>query len=313
MSQQPSEGSVPRPEDPGSAIDQLFRNASIGSNQWWRWVLGLIVIVAFWLGIGTLLQATGCGYLERTNALGVTCGDSFAAFVVIAGLGFALGLAGAWLTARVIHRKELKRFVTGRTSLDFRRYFFGVLVALTVSVVKLLVNRFIVGQEMVFQPPGGEFLIFLVVAVILVPVQSGFEEVFFRGYILQGLMQFLRNKIVLAILTAVIFALPHLANPEPWSYGFAPFVSALIASGLFFGIVVLSDGGLEVAMGYHAMSNLFIGLVANTETAAITSPSLFLIDVDRYSLFPNVLVEVLFLALALAILNHKYKWVKIGR
>ena len=84
-------------------------------------------------------------------------------------------------------------------------------------MVKLLVNRFIVGQEMTFQPPGGEFLLFLVVAVILVPVQSGFEEVFLRGYLLQGLMQFLRNKVVLAILTGVIFALPQLANPEPRS------------------------------------------------------------------------------------------------
>ena len=89
--------------------------------------------------------------------------------------------------------------------------------ALTVSMVKLLVNRFIVGQEMTLQPPGGEFLLFLVVAVILVPVQSGFEEVFLRGYLLQGLMQFLRNKVVPAILTGVIFALPHLANPEPRS------------------------------------------------------------------------------------------------
>ena len=36
-------------------------------------------------------------------------------------------------------------------------------------------------------------------------------------------------------------------------------------------------------------------------------------QVDRYLLFPNVLVDVLILVLALAILNHKYKWVKIGR
>ena len=34
----------------------------------------------------------------------------------------------------------------------------------------LVSDRFIVGQEMTFQPPGGEFLIFLVVAVVLVPV-----------------------------------------------------------------------------------------------------------------------------------------------
>ena len=61
-------------------------------------------------------------------------------------------------------------------------------------------------------------------------------------------MQLLRNKAVLAILTGVIFALPHHANPEPWSYGIAPHVTAPIASGLFFGIVVLSDRGLEFAL-----------------------------------------------------------------
>ena len=116
---------------------------------------------------------------------------------------------------------------------------------------------------MTFQPPGGEFLIFLVVAVVLVPV--------------------------------------------------APYLTSLITFGLFFGIVVLSDGGLELALRYHAMSNLFTGLVANTESEAIANPSLFLIHVDRYLLFPNVLVDVLILVLALAILNHKYKWVKLGR
>ena len=112
----------------------------------------------------------------------------------------------------------------------------------------LVSDRFIVGQEMTFQPPGGESLIFLVVAVVLVPV--------------------------------------------------APYLTSLITLGLFFGIVVLSDGGLELALGYHAMSNLFTGLVANTESEAIASPSLFLIHVDRYLLFPNVLIDVLILVLA---------------
>ena len=77
--------------------------------------------------------------------------------------------------------------------------------------------------------------------------------------------------------------------------------------------MVLSDGGLELVLRYHAMNNLFVGLMANTESAAIASPSLFLIHVDRYLLFPNVVVHVLIFVLALAILNHKYRWLKIGR
>ena len=273
----------------------------------------MIIIVAFWIGLGTGLQFVGCTLMKAIGAPGLTCGESVAVYAIFAGLGFALGLIGIWVTVRALHKKDFKRIVTGRPSFDARRYLFGLLVALTVSVVKLLVNRFIVQIDMTFQPPGWDFLFFFVVALILVPLQSGFEEAFFRGYILHALMQFLRSKVALAILTGIIFALPHLANPEPWKYGIVPYVAALIASGLFFGMVVMRDGGLELAMGYHFMSNLFTGMVANTESAAIASPSLFMLQIDRYLLFPNVLVDVLIFALALAILNHKYKWVKIGR
>ena len=56
------------------------------------------------------------------------------------------------------------------------------------------------------------------------------------------------------------------------------------------------------------MNNLFIGLVANTQVAAIESPSLFLIHVDRYGLFPDVVVSIVGFAVAGAILNAKYRW-----
>ena len=121
-------------------------------------------------------------------------------------------------------------------------------------------------------------------------------------------MQFWRNKLVLALAAGVIFALPHLANPEPWSYGIAPYVTSLVSFGFFFGIVTLLDGGIELAAGYHAMNNLFIGLIANTQVAAIESPSLFLIHVDRYGLFPDVVVSIVGFAVAVAILNAKYRW-----
>ena len=152
----------------------------------------------------------------------MTCGDSMSARLAFGGLGFATGLAGVWLVARTLHRKPLKQFLTARKRFDGRRYLFGVLTALVVSVLTFLFNRFILQLEITFQAPDLGFLAFLLFAIVLVPIQSGFEEVFFRAYIVQGLMQFLRNKLVLALAAGVIFALPHLANPEPWTYGIAP-------------------------------------------------------------------------------------------
>ena len=111
-------------------------------------------------------------------------------------------------------------------------------------MVKLLVNRFIVGQEMTFQPPGGEFLLFLVVAVPPGVPPAGTHAV-----------------------------------PQEQGRAGNPDRRHLRAS-------------------------------ASRQSGT---------QVDRYLLFPNVLVDVLILVLALAILNHKYKykykykWVKIGR
>src|SRR5207249_4454247 len=54
---------------------------------------------------------------------------------------------------------------------------------------------------------------FAVVAVLLFPLQSSAEELFFRGYLLQGLALRVRSRLLLALLTGLIFALLHLANP----------------------------------------------------------------------------------------------------
>ena len=124
-------------------------------------------------------------------------------------------------------------------------------------------------------------------------------------------MLLFRNKFVLAILSGVLFVLPHLTNPEA-SSDIVPYVVGLMANGTF-ATVTLLDGGLELAVGYHAMNNLFLGLVANSEGSVMETPSLFLIHRDGYPLFPNVFIDILGLVLAVAILNRKYKWFERSR
>ena len=308
MSQQPSESTHQK----GTPTEQFFLNSALGLNQWWRWVLGFISIVLAWIGIGSILLTYAvCGILNATGAFGVTCSDSDIAKIILGGLGFLVGLLGLWMVVKLIHKKELIQVVTGRPSFDFNRYLYGLLAALFVSLVMFLANRLILQLDMTFQKPDWEYLLYFLIVIILVPIQSGFEEVFFRGYILQGTMQLFKNKLVLAILSGIIFALPHLGNPEPLQYGIAPYFTALVSAGIFFAVLALLDGGIELALGYHAMNNIFMGLVANTEVAAIPTPSLFVIHLDGYALFPNVFMEILGFVLAVLILNLKFKWFKL--
>ncbi len=321
MTQLPSEGTPPSSVGATTPSDQFFHNATLGLNHWWRWVLGFIAIVLIWIGVGSIvLILAGCAFLESANPFGLSCSaetgvtgeGSLLAQLALGGTGFVIGLIGLWAVVKLIHKKNLMQVVTGRASFGYSRYLSGMLAALFISIVILLANIFILQTEVTFQAPNWGYLHFLLFAVVFVPIQTGFEELFFRGYILHGLIQLVKNKLVLAILTGIIFALPHLTNPEASEFGIATFVIALTSSGIFFALITMLDGGIELAMGYHAMSNLFMGLVANTEVAVIETPSLLVIHTEGYALFPNVFMEVLGLALAVVILNYKYKWFKLG-
>ena len=86
-----------------------------------------------------------------------------------------------------------------------------------------------------FQSPDvWEYTTFFMFAVVLIAFQAGFEEVFFRGYLMQGFALLTRNKVTLALATAIVFALPHLPNPEPWEYGVVPYVAQIMSLGVLF-------------------------------------------------------------------------------
>ena len=77
---------------------------------------------------------------------------------------------------------------------------------------------------------------------------------------------------------------------------------------LFMTVIVLVDGGIELAIGYHALNNLWIGLIANTEVTALQTPSLLIVPIERYAMFPDVPVQLIVYIVFLVILNKKYKW-----
>ena len=117
-----------------------------------------------------------------------------------------------------------------------------------------------------------------------------------------------RNRPVLALVTAVIFTVPHLANPEPGAYGYAFYVVQIMSPGILFAALTLLDGGIELAAGFHAISNLFLGLIANPEVSALATPALFVSLIEQADLLPTYFVDVFGWVIVVVILNQKYKW-----
>jgi len=126
------------------------------------------------------------------------------------------------------------------------------------------------------------FFSYALVSLLLIPLQSGTEEIIFRGYLNQGFGHLLKNKWVAFIITSVLFASMHLANPESVSGAEGGGLNhLLVMSGYFlFGfilcIIVYFEGGLEAVIGVHAANNMFAAIFVNYEGSVLPTPSLFL-------------------------------------
>ena len=222
---------------------------------------------------------------------------------------FIIGIIGVWIAVRVLHKKTLTQVVTGRKTFDYNRVVYAIWVGFLLHSALLILDVLFIHTEITFRSPSfSEYITFFLFAVVLTTYQAGFEEIFFRGYLLQGLSLIARNRVVITIVSSVLFVLPHLANPEPFEYGFAPYATSLFMFALFMTVVVLVDGGIELAIGYHALNNLWIGLIANTEVTALQTPSLLIVPIERYAMFPDVPVQLIVYIVFLVILNKKYKW-----
>ncbi len=302
--------------DERTAETRFIENSKVGLTRWWRWVVGILLILLLWQGVGSIPAIIVCEYLQQSNIKQFTCddsyiisGDSDVLGFVMSNYTFIIGIIGVWITLKLIHRKTLTQVITGRNSFDYNRVFYALFIGLCIQAVLLVVNLLFLESELSFQSPNPwEYLLFFLFAIVLTPYQSAFEEVLFRGYILQVISLITKSKYMMVSVSAILFAVIHLGNPEPYEYGFTGYVTFLIIMGAFSAWITLLDGGIELAVGLHAINNLWIFLIANTEISAVSSPALFMVPMDTYGLMPEVPVLIIMNLIFIALFNRKYKW-----
>ena len=120
---------------------------------------------------------------------------------------------------------------------------------------------------------AARFVPLLVVAVLLVPLQSAAEELLFRGYLMQGLGWWLGRGWAALLVSSALFAAMHLGNPELEQFG-RGFFLYYMGIGVVFGLATLLDDGLEVAIGAHAANNLWGALVVSFPGSVLDTPAL---------------------------------------
>ena len=229
-----------------------------------------------------------------------------AAFVLLVGPLSAMCL-GLLFWVKFVHQQTLNSFTTSRATIDFKRIFFSFFIWGIFVVGTILFSYYTSPENYVYNFKPIPFLIFLILALFLIPLQTSFEEYFFRGYLMQGLGLATKTRWFPLFFTSITFGLMHIANPEVGKMGYIILVY-YIGTGFFLGIITLMDEGLELALGFHAANNLLGALLLTSDWSAFQTHSI-LKDVAEPSAGFDIIVPVFVIfPLLLYVFSKKYGW-----
>lgn len=289
----------------------FIENAYKGKSDGWRYIVGIFLIVLIYFmasmpfGIALMAEA-GAGKLagmSETEMLSVLEPNTTLFYML---LPFAFAFFGILMISRFLHDQPLKFLVTSRSSFDWSRVAFSFLLVTNLAALSLAISLEIYPNNYEWNYDPQRFFGLVLIAVLMIPLQTTAEELLFRGYLFQGLGAAFKSRLAALLITSISFGLLHSLNPEVGKLGYG-LISVYIITGLFLGIITLMDQGLELSIGFHAANNLVIALLVTSDWTAFQTNSLYK-DVSEPVLSEYIILPVIIYSLVGFILTKKYKW-----
>lgn len=292
-------------------IEQAYK----GKNDWWRYLLALLLVFTGWQVVGIVpIVGIAIANAESIDDLMEASANAFLGLGIDSNLyllgmllTFVFGLVFLLVAVRTIHHRRAVTLVTSRPGVDWRRYFSGFVLWFIISLALLVLDYFLHSGDYIFNFKPLPFLILVLISLLFMPLQTAFEELLFRGYLMQGLGILFRNAAVPLLLTSVGFGLLHGFNPEVQKLGYSILIY-YIGTGLLFGIITLMDEGTELALGMHAANNIVAAVFVSMDWAVFQTEALFK-DVSEPSLSMEMFLPVFVLyPLVIYFFSKKYGW-----
>jgi len=241
---------------------------------------------------------------EANSTLMKAIGVSPVAYMLFL-LVFPASLIALYLGQKFIHKRTILSLHTSAKKVRWSRGMQAFFITWIVLGSLTAIGHFSGLSPINTNFDAGRFAIYALVSLIFLPMQSGTEEIVFRGYLNQGFTHILKNKWIAFIITSALFAAMHLSNPEATKGAEDGILLLTMSSYFIFGFVaclmVWMDDGLESAIGFHAANNTFAAIFVNYEGSVLPTPSLFMAT-------PNTVIDVpttLFATLLIAAILYK--------
>ena len=228
----------------------------------WRLGVGLLLVTAiYFLGFGVIyLILVAVAGVEGANAWVDRMASADTPTATLLVLSTFVGMAlGPMLAARLLHRRTLASLFGPRGRL-LRHFAVAAAICAGLNGLTALIPSGIVPVANL-QP--GLWAAFLPLALVSILVQTGAEEILFRGYIQSQLAARFASPLVWMVLPSALFAILHyqpgMMGENAWLVVGAAFLFALCAADL-----TARTGTIGAAWGFHFANNavaiLFLSL-----------------------------------------------------
>lgn len=296
-------------------IQQAYK----GYTEWWRYltVFFMVFLLNFIAGVPLVIV----GLIKRMNQEGDI--TEFASTLNPTALGlsqntglllmlapFTVVFIGLVFVMIYVHRLGLIQVFTSFTKFRWKNFFYAVTVWFILLGVADLIYYFNSPESYELQFEGTQFFWLIIISLLFFPFQAGWEELYFRGNLLQGFSLLFRYRWIAVLITSIAFGLVHATNPEVKEYGMAVAMTQYIGFGLLLGIIVVMDGGLEMALGLHIVNNIYASVFVSYSGSLLNTPTLF----SSHDVSKAFITIAFFVASILFLLLTKqfFKWQSFG-
>jgi len=290
-----------------------------GKNAFWRYFIGVITpfLASNLIGalplLAVMMTSTVGGVVPQKGGM-----PDFEAMGVNLNLGFTLTVFPFILAflaiiflVKPLHERSFATVVNGGRKTRWGRIFFSALVWLAISGIWLIYSLKTDPGNFRLNNTSNSLIVLAVLALVLIPFQAAFEEILFRGYLMQGIAVWTRNRWVPILVTSLLFGLMHGLNPEVKEYGFLTMMPQYIFFGLVFAVLTMFDDGIEVAIGAHAANNIFLSVLITHSDMALQTPAMYeQVEIYPWKEFAGLVVMSVIFVVIMALV---YRWKDIRR
>jgi len=274
-------------------MNDFIKNAKKGTNSWWAYLLTILSIV-LGLFIGGYIVGLLLPYLKSALPKN-DFGKGIGLFILIA-ITFSCGLIAFMLAFKQFHKRPILSLLGVQSKFNTSLYLKGFIVWTLLILTSSFIVDFNVFQNFISSFKTSNFLLLTVVGFLSIGIQSFFEEILCRGYILQGISLKVKNVLILVIINSLFFGILH------FGYGIDSFLNAFIV-GVTYIIIVLRQNQIEFVAGAHNAHNLVLSIVFIDLNEALNET--FSWVVDWPFMFFHVIISAIFIGIAFKFFNTK--------